>query len=321
MAHFPSTPRPDSRSFSRGRFLLVLLSGLPFLSSCDPAAPRSDGGQPSVVCTTNMIGDLVNEIVGGRLEVTTLMGAGVDPHLYRFTREDLTALDRARVVFYNGLHLEGRMGGVLDKLSSSRLTVALAEKVDRAKLMTPEEYEGSPDPHIWFDIELWSQTIPAVVEALSRVDPAGAEEYRERGEVLRQEYLALDAHVREQIATIPEERRVLVTAHDAFGYFGRRYSIEVLALQGMSTVAQAGIRDIERVVQAIVDRKIKAIFVESSVPRRTVEAVIESCRSQGHEVKIGGELYSDAMGAPGTPGGTYPGMIRHNVEAIVSSLR
>ncbi len=297
--------------------LVLFVSSL----SCQPGGGGQASGPSEIVCTTNMIGDMVNEIVDGKLKVTTLMGAGVDPHLFSVTEKDLSALTRAQVIFYNGHHLEGKMGEVLKKLSHTRNVVALAETLPIEKLYAPPEYEGNPDPHVWFDISLWIELIPQVVNTLKKVDPDNSDHYEKRGQELKSTYKELDVWVQTEIQKIPQEQRILITAHDAFGYFGKKYSIEVMALQGISTITQAGVKDIERIVKTIVERKIKAIFVETSVPKRTVEAVIESCRKEGHEVKIGGELYSDSMGAEGSPGGTYVGMMKHNVNALVSSLK
>jgi len=199
--------------------------------------------------------------------------------------------------------------------------VAVAEAIPEDVLLEPADAAGQYDPHIWFDVALWSRTLDPIVEALAGIAPDLEAGFRERAGAYRTELEELDAWVETRISEIPEERRVLVTAHDAFGYFGRRYGMELVGLQGISTVAEAGLQDVDRVVETVAGRRIPAIFVESSVPRRSIEAVQAACRARGHEVRIGGELFSDAMGAEGTPEGTYPGMVRHNVNAIVEALR
>lgn len=281
------------------------------------ATPPSDEGPLTVVATTGMIGDAALAIAGDRAEVISLMGPGVDPHLFKASEGDVGRLTGADLILYNGLHLEGKMGDVLEKVGRSRPVIAVAETVPESEHLLAD---GAVDPHLWFDVALWQAILDPIVEAFAEVDPEGAELYRANGEAYRERLVRLDAWVGEQIATIPTEQRVLVTAHDAFGYFGRAYAIEVIGLQGMSTIAEAGIGDIERVVDLIVERRIPAIFVESSVPRRAIEAVQAACAAQGHAVTIGGELFSDAMGAAGTPEGTYEGMVRHNVTTLVEAL-
>ncbi len=267
-----------------------------------------------------MIADSASRIAGDRAEVVALMGPGVDPHLFKASEGDVRKLADADLILYNGLHLEGKLGDVLVKLARSRPVVAVSEAIPDSELREPPEFAGQYDPHIWFDVSLWSRTLEPISEALGRIDASHAAEFRERAAGYAAELAALDRWVTEEIARIPARRRVLVTAHDAFGYLGRRYGIEVVGLQGISTVAEAGLRDVSRIVELVVTREVPAIFVESSVPRRSIEAVQAACRDRGHVVAIGSELFSDAMGAPGSPEGTYPGMVRHNVSAIVSTL-
>ena len=213
------------------------------------------------------------------------------------------------------------MGDVLALMARSRPVVAVAEVVPLERRRHAAAFAGQYDPHVWFDVSLWTLTIDPVVRQLSELVPEAAADFQANGAALRQELDELDRWVTARIAELPARQRVLVTAHDAFGYFGDRYDIEVVGLQGISTVAEAGLQDVERVVTLIVERGIKAVFVESSVPRRTIEAVQAACRARGHDVAIGGQLFSDAMGPPGTPAGTYPGMVRHNVDTIVGALR
>lgn len=292
------------------------------MSGCaGDAGPSAAADRPlRVVTTTGMIADSTARIAGELADVRALMGPGVDPHLYKASQGDVRLLSRADLILYNGLHLEGKMGDILVKMARSRPVVAVSETIPEDQLREPPEFAGQYDPHVWFDVRLWSETLGPIVDALVELDPAHAGAFRERAEGYRSELLALDAWVASRVAEVPEARRVLVTAHDAFGYFGRRYSIRVVGLQGISTLAEAGLQDVERVVDLVVRNRIKAIFVESSVPRRSIEAVQVACRERGHEVAIGGQLFSDAMGPAGTPEGTYPGMVRHNVDTIVDAL-
>ena len=275
----------------------------------------------TVVATTGMIGDAAKRIAGEAATVSSLMGPGVDPHVYSPTEGDGRRLSRAKVILYNGLHLEGKMGTVLQRLRSRAVVAAVADVIPKDRLLAPPEYEGSYDPHVWFDVDLWT----LVVDEVGRVLIDALPEHRDVLQVnlggYRHELVELQAWVEKQVASVPVEQRVLVTAHDAFGYFGRRYGFAVIGLQGISTAAQAGLADIERVVAEIVERKVKAIFIESSVPRQTIEAVQASCASRSHTVNIGGELYSDALGPVGSGADTYIGMVRHNVTTIVEALR
>jgi len=228
-------------------------------------------------------------------------------------------MQAADVIFYSGLHLEGKMGDILERMDRRKPTAALAEGVPRDRLI--ETTGGTVDPHLWFDVALWSETIEVARSVLEELDPEHADDYASNAAAYRAALEALDEEVRERITEIPEPQRVLVTAHDAFGYFGRAYGIEVRGIQGISTESEASVRQINELVDLLVSRRIKAVFVESSVSDRNVEALVEGCRARGHEVRIGGQLFSDAMGNPGTPEGTYVGMVRHNVETIVQSLK
>jgi manganese/zinc/iron transport system substrate-binding protein len=280
-----------------------------------------DGAKLRVVATTGMVADLARRIAGEHASVEALMGPGVDPHLYKPTAGDVRKLSRANVVLYNGLHLEGKMGQIFARLARRRQVVAIAAKLPKARLLSPPEYPGAHDPHVWFDVELWSRTVPRVVAALSAQRPAHRAAFEANGRAYQRELSALDRWVREQLRAVPTSRRVLITAHDAFGYFGKRYEVEVVGLQGISTAAKASLRDIKRVADVIVSRKVPAIFVESSVPRRTVQAVQAACMSRGQAVRIGGELFSDALGPKGSGAESYVAMVRHNVRQIVGALR
>ena len=300
---------------------LFALAAATTACAVDAPAERSPGDRLKVVVTTGMIGDAARRIGGERAEVVALMGPGVDPHLYKASEGDVVRLAGADLVLYNGLHLEGKMGDILAKLGRTRSVVAVASTVPAAELRQPPEFQGQHDPHIWFDVRLWARTLDAIATAYAGVDPDHAASYRQNADAYRRELLELDAWVEARIAEVPAERRVLITAPDAFGYFGRRYGVEVVGLQGISTLAEAGLRDVGRVVDLVVERRVKAIFVESSVPQRAIEAVQAAAAERGHRVAIGGQLFSDAMGAAGTPEGSYPGMVRHNVNTLVEALR
>ena len=298
----------------------LLLLGLLSLAGCG-GGDTSQQKKLRIVTTTGMIEDAVRNIVGDSATVTALMGPGVDPHLYKASQQDLSLLTEADIVFYNGLHLEGKMVEVLEKLARTKPVVAVADGVDQAKLRTPPEFNGNHDPHIWFDVKLWEGGVRKIAETLQAKDTANAAAYRQRAERYLGQLDSLDAWVRGHIATIPQGQRVLITAHDAFGYFGQAYGIEVHGLQGISTVSEYGLADVQALVQMIAGRNIKAVFVESSVPRRSIEAVVEGVKAKGKNVSIGGQLFSDAMGAKGTPEGTYIGMVSANVNIIVNALK
>jgi manganese/zinc/iron transport system substrate-binding protein len=301
---------------------LLFLLGASLLFACgDRGAGAPASGKLKIVATTGMIADLAGHLAGDLATVEALMGPGVDPHLYKASESDVRRLAEADLVLYNGLFLEGKMGDILAKLGKERPVVAVAENVPEDRLRRPPEFSGHPDPHVWFDVSMWALTIPTVTDALVKALPAQEAALRANAEKLAAELAELDAWAAARVQEIPAQQRVLVTAHDAFGYFGRRYGLEVFGIQGISTVSEAGLGDVERVVGVVVERKIPAIFVESSVPQRTIESVQAAVRAKGHEVRIGGSLYSDAMGSPGTPAGTYQGMVRHNVDTLVEALK
>jgi len=287
------------------------------------AAHRAPGSGPyKIVTTCGMVTDIVRQVAGDRAEVIGLMGEGVDPHLYKPTRGDVKQLMESDVVFYSGLMLEGRMGDTFAKVARSGKPVfAVTEEIDESYLREPPEFAGHWDPHVWMDVAAWSQAVDFVANSLAEYDPEGAEEYHQRAEAYRAELAKLDDYVRQVIATIPAEQRYLITAHDAFGYFSRAYDIPVRSVQGISTESEAGIDDINELVDFIVEHKIGAVFIESSVAQRNVDAVIEGAKAKGwQDVKIGGTLYSDAMGPAGTYEGTYVGMLDHNATTIARSL-
>ncbi|MBO2520422.1 MAG: manganese transporter [Firmicutes bacterium] len=296
--------------------LVLLLAGALFSPFSDRAEARVHA-----VATTGMIADAVRAVGGDRVDVVGLMGPGVDPHLYRASQGDVRRLASADIIFYNGLSLEGRMEEILERMARQKPTVAVSESIPAALLLEPEGFAGQYDPHIWFDVALWKMAVERIRDGLIQVDPEGEAVYRANAEAYLAELDELDAYIRRKVAELPAQSRVLVTAHDAFGYFGRAYGIEVVGLQGISTDTEVGLRDIQNLVAFLIERRIRAVFVESSVPRRALEAVIQGAASRGHTVAIGGELFSDALGEPGTPEGTYAGMMRYNIDTIVAALK
>lgn len=301
-------------------FWLALVSLL-LMNSCKPTTV--DDGTFKIVTTTGMLGDVTKAIVGDKAEVNSLMGPGVDPHLYKATQGDLRLLREADIVIYNGLHLEGKMGEVLEKLGQfpNKQVIAAAEVVDTSNLIVVDANNQIFDPHLWFDVALWTQTIDPILASVIEFDPENEEFYTTNANNKKEALLTLDGWVQNEIASIPEQQRILITAHDAFAYFGEAYNIRVQGLQGISTIAEAGIKDVTSLVNQLVNEQIKAVFIESSVPKKTIEAVVEGANAKGHTVAIGGTLYSDAMGEPGTPEGTYEGMVKHNINTIVNALQ
>jgi len=253
--------------------------------------------------------------------VVALMGPGVDPHLYKATQGDLKKLTSADIIFYNGLHLEGKLGEVLEKLSRTKTVIAISADIPHSLLREVPGFQGTHDPHIWFDVSLWKEAVKKIRAALIDFDDSNADHFTASADNYLLQLDSLHNAVQSSILEIPEAQRVMITAHDAFGYFGDAYSIEVRGLQGISTVSEFGLRDVTNLVDFIIDRKIKAIFVETSVSERSIEAVVQGCQQKGWQVKIGGSLYSDAMGAAGTKAGTYIGMVDANVTTIVNALK
>ncbi len=300
---------------------LLLLFVLLFLSGCSESSPKEKTLGFNLVATTGLIGDLVMEIAGPEFKVLSLMGPGVDPHLYKATQGDLERLQSADIIFFNGLHLEGKMAELLEKFSTKKLCFPVSRDIDRSKLRAPPEFQGNFDPHIWFDVLLWREASLLVEKELAERYPMQREGIRKRAAEYRAQLDALHAWTRDQISMIPKSQRILVTAHDAFGYFGHAYDIEVMGLQGISTASEFGLKDLATLSETIIERKVRAVFVESSVPERFINALQEGVQARGHEVKKGGSLFSDALGNAGTPEGTYLGMIRYNVQTIVGALK
>lgn len=278
------------------------------------------GSPPSVVATTGMIYDLLLNILPESYTVTGMIPSGVDPHLFRPTRQHLIALDGADVVIYNGLHLEGRMGDIFQRLRSNRKVLALAEKVAVGEYLLQEQDGNESDPHIWMDVGGWMRAVEAVADFFARHFPDDAPVILQRTNLYLAELQLLDNYVAAITATIPQQNRLLVTAHDAFGYFGRAYGLEVMGVQGISTESEAGLHDVEKLVQTIVARAVPAVFFETSVSDRNIRAIVEGAAARGHTVRVGGELFSDSMGPEGSYMGTYIGMIDHNATTITRAL-
>ncbi len=292
-----------------------------FLASCSEAPPTKPEGVRGVVTTIGMIGDVARVVAGPHAVVENIIGEGVDPHLYKPTARDVKALQAADLVFYNGLMLEGKMADVLVRIAATGKPVfAVTEGLAGQPGFVMADGESHDDPHVWMDVKGWIGATTAIQNAFSGQDPANEATYRENATNYRKQLEQLDQYAATSIASIPEGQRVLVTAHDAFQYLARAYGIEVRGIQGLSTESEAGVKDIENLVNFLVERKIPAVFVESSVSDKNVRALIEGCAARGHQVVIGGELFSDAMGAAGTYEGTYIGMIDHNITTITRAL-
>ncbi len=288
------------------------------------SAAGNTGGNPDgklkIVATTGQIADAVRRVGGDQVDVTALMGPGVDPHLYVASEGDVDRLQRADVIFYNGLFLEAQMASILEQLGTRKPSLAVAAKIEPAELLPWGHQADEYDPHIWFDVMLWSQAVAAVRDGLIEVDPSHAETYTANAAAYLKELADLDAYIKAEAAKVPAAQRVLVTAHDAFHYFGRAYGFDVRGLQGISTASAASTADVRSLADFIAQNKIPAIFVETSVPVRNVEALQAAVKDRGFTTAIGGQLYSDALGDPNGDAGTYLGMVKHNVDTIVAAL-
>jgi manganese/zinc/iron transport system substrate-binding protein len=274
------------------------------------------------VATTSLIRELVSEIGGNAIEVRGLMGAGVDPHLYKASEGDVNLLFNADIVFYSGLHLEGKMQDIFEKMDRQGIRiVAISDTIPRDSLISSANFASSYDPHIWFDISNWKLAAFYVAHFLSRIDTVNSIQYMENMHKYVYRLDSTEKIIVNKINELQQDKRILITAHDAFNYFGRAYGFEVLGLQGISTATEAGVQDVQKLADLITSRKVKAIFVETSVPLRNIEALREAVKSKGFNVKIGGSLFSDALGNTGTPEGTYTGMFMHNVNTIVNALK
>lgn len=316
-------------SFSLAGSLLVCC--LIAVCGCEqsPAVPIQQPGEPpkiQAVATVGMVADLVRNVGGLHVHVTQLMGPGVDPHLYKITRDDVRAIFAGEVIFYSGLMLEGKMTHTLQQMALRKPVIGVAESLPTARLLGSNEAsdhgggDQHADPHVWMDVALWAETLPVVTEALVAFAPQHAEDFRANSQRYREQLRALHQYGIDSLSTVPSQRRQLITSHDAFGYFGRAYGLEVRGVQGLSTDSEAGLMRINQLVDLIVGRQIGAVFVESSVPRKSLEAVIEGAGARGQRVVIGGELYSDSGGAEGTFEATYIGMMDHNFTHVAQAL-
>lgn len=295
------------------RLVISLLVLVGLSAGCGDAASEGAEGKYTIVATVGMVGDIARNVAGEHANVTVLMGEGTDPHLYRATSDDAKALKRADVVLYNGLLLEGKMSEVLEQTAGSKPTVAIAEVLPAERLM-------AHDPHVWMDPALWSNAIDAVEQTLIDYDPEHADDYRVNAEAYRAEIARLADYGKRVLATIPDDQRLMITSHDAFNYFGQAFDLDVRGVQGLSTESEAGLQQVNGLVDLLVENKVRAVFVETSVPRKSIEALINGAKSRGHDVVIGGSLFSDAMGSAGTYEGTYVGMIDHNITTVARSL-
>jgi manganese/zinc/iron transport system substrate-binding protein len=303
--------------------LLALFLGQACSRTSESSSKANQPGDTSrirVVTTTGMIADMVRAIGGDDVEVTNLIGVGIDPHLYKPTRDDVAALLAADMIFYNGLHLEGRMGDVLERAGSDRPTIAVTEILTRDQLIDGEDETGHEDPHVWLAPVLWARCGTSVLDALCEMAPDRTDRFNANLDMWTTQAESLEAFGRNAIGSIPVEERLLVTSHDAFNYFGRTFDIEVVGVQGISTESEAGLADLEALVQLVVERNVPAVFVESSVPRRSIQALIEGAAARGHDVVVGGELFSDSMGPAGTPEGTWHGMVEHDISVVTEAL-
>ena len=299
-------------------FLLLVLCSLVW--SCEQKTTKIKG-KINIVATTGMVADVAKNVGKDSVQVSALMGPGVDPHLYKATQGDLSRLQDADIIFYNGLHLEGKMGEVFEKLERIKTVVPVARGINETFLLDDPIYQGTFDPHIWFDVSLWMATVTEVTNTLIQAEPESRAYFIANADAYREELSKLHEWVGEEIQKIPPTKRIMITAHDAFNYFGRAYGIEVRGLQGISTLSEFGLKDRVDLINYIVEKQIKAVFVETSVSQKNIDAIVEGCSQKGHQIVIGGNLYSDAMGAEGTPEGTYLGMVRANVNTIVEALK
>lgn len=303
-----------------GAFVAIAACEAPISANALAPRKRTSTAPIQVVATVGMVADVVRAIGGSQVAVTQLMGPGVDPHLYKGTRDDVRAILAADIVFYSGLMLEGKLIDTLEKVSLKKPVIEITRSLDQSSLFVSDEEGHHPDPHVWMDVSLWSACVPMIVDTLCEYDPANATEFRAAAVRYQENLAALHAYGQQIIASVPAEGRVLITSHDAFHYFGRAYGLEVFGVQGLATDSEAGLKQINSLVDTIVKRKISAVFVESSVPQKSILAVVDGAASRGHQIIVGGELFSDAMGPAGTYEGTYIGMLDHNLTVVARSL-
>lgn len=280
-----------------------------------------DNGKLNIVVTTTIIGDAVKAIGGDKVNLEVLMGPGIDPHLYKASAGDVNKMQKADLLIYNGLHLEGKLGDIFEQLQkTNKNTYAVADVIDSAKLIESEEFAGSYDPHIWFDVQLWIEAVEGIKNSLINIDSENQDYYNKNALDYLNELESLNDYIKSRVEELPENKKVIITAHDAFSYFGEAYGFEVKGLQGLSTVTEAGTADVRDLAEFIANREIAAIFIESSVPAKNMEALKNAVDSRGFTVEIGGELFSDSLGNPGTEEETYIGTVKHNINTIVDGL-
>lgn len=300
-------------------WMIVLVFTSALLVGCG-GEKTIDNGKLKVVTTTTIIADVVKQLSGDLVEVGALMGPGVDPHLYKASAGDVKRMTNADMVVYNGLHLEGRMGEVFENIKD-KIIFAANENLDESLLLDFATNPGYFDPHVWFDVQMWKGATERMAQGLKELDPDNAAKYDENLSRYLNELDELDQYVRDRTNELDEDQRILVTAHDAFQYFGNQYGFDVRGLQGISTDAEAGTSDVRNLADFIVEKQIKAIFVESSVPRKNIEALQEAVKAKGFDVEIGGELYSDSTGGAGTDAESYIGTVKENIDTIVDALK
>lgn len=301
---------------------LVVVMITVFIAGCANTETEVDNGKYNVVATTTILADVIRELAGDLVNVQALMGPGIDPHQYQASAGDVTKMSDADMIVFNGLHLESKMGDVFENLQDDDTIIfAATDSVDESKLLDDEDTPGYYDPHLWFDVHLWQEVTTRIAEGLKELDEENAATYNENLENYLYELDELDEYIRNRVEELPQDQRVLITAHDAFQYFGNAYGFGVRGLQGISTEAEAGTADIRNLADFIVEREIGAIFVESSVPVRNIEALQEAVDSRGFDVEIGGELFSDSTGNPGTDAETYIGTVKSNIDTIVDALK
>lgn len=297
--------------------LLILFLAITILSC---KKEKQANGKLNIVTTTTMITDLVKNVGGEHINLQGLMGSGVDPHLYKASEGDVTKLSDADIIFYNGLHLEGKLVEVFEKMKNIK-TIAVADALDENTLIGSEYFASNYDPHIWFNLDYWKLATEFVVKTLSEAIPNQKTTFEANGKTYIEKLNTLQTKLKTTISILSKEQRILVTAHDAFNYFGKAFDFEVVGLQGLSTATEAGVQDVQKLAAFIIENNVKSIFVESSVPKRTIEALQAAVKSKNHEVTIGGTLYSDALGNADSKEGTFIGMFEHNVNTIVNALK
>ncbi|BAV94244.1 metal ABC transporter solute-binding protein, Zn/Mn family [Ichthyobacterium seriolicida] len=300
------------------KLLKSFMASILFISCVDGS---KKGDISYIVCTTGMVEDIVKNIVIDKIPVESLMKSGVDPHLYKPTQGDIKKIIKADIIFYNGLHLEGKMTGILENLSDKKKIVAVSEALDKSDLINDTDFIGAEDPHIWNNVSNWIKATDYLRDILIELDEKNKDFYIENASVYVKKLEDLHLYIKNSIASIPQNRRVLITSHDAFSYYGIAYGLETKGLQGISTASEFGLKDVVNMVDFIIERGIKAIFVEDSVSSKSLKAVVDGCKSKGYEVEIGASLFSDAMGVEGTPESTYIGMLTHNTDQIVKALK